>query len=137
MADEDKKRGLNFHNNKFGWRGVEWAKDRNKFRSRIVPPDQPRGRWLGCYDTAVEAASAYDAEARKIYGSDARLNFPYEWEQSTINSDRSSGVCANGHDLMAHGYDRSDGRGQNCKKCNAAANSRLYYRNKAKAAGKS
>ncbi|KAM1124652.1 hypothetical protein ACFX11_040225 [Malus domestica] len=32
--------------------------------------------WLGTFDTSYEAALAYDATNRKLYGSQAKLNLP-------------------------------------------------------------
>lgn len=50
------------------------CKDRNLYRAMI------NGQNIGSYKTEIEAAKAYDAEARRIYRLDARLNFPNEVE---------------------------------------------------------
>jgi hypothetical protein len=54
-------------NNTSGFKGVSAYLKR--FRSYI------QGEHLGCFDTAEEAALAYDAEARRRYGQFARTNF--------------------------------------------------------------
>lgn len=114
------------HGNMFGFRGVEWRQDRGKYRARIEPANGRRGRWLGTFDTAEEAARAYDAAARETYGVHAYLNFPDEGERATIPSLRALGVCAKGHLLSEHGYVRPDGDGMNCRACNRAAARRSY-----------
>lgn len=50
------------------------CKDRNLYIAMI------NRKRIGSYETEIEAAKAYDAEARKIYGSDARTNFKNEVE---------------------------------------------------------
>jgi EREBP-like factor len=56
------------------YRGVHHRNDRNLWRAVIH-----RGRkrtYIGAYVSEEDAARAYDHEARRIYGEDARLNFP-------------------------------------------------------------
>ncbi|XVE56109.1 hypothetical protein DITRI_Ditri03aG0211000 [Diplodiscus trichospermus] len=47
-----------------------------KWVAEIREPNRGARLWLGTFDTSHEAAMTYDAAARKLYGSDAKLNLP-------------------------------------------------------------
>ncbi|KAA8537572.1 hypothetical protein F0562_027180 [Nyssa sinensis] len=47
-----------------------------KWVAEIREPNGGARLWLGTFDTSREAAFAYDAAARKLYGLDAKINLP-------------------------------------------------------------
>lgn len=57
-----------------GFKGVSYSKERRKFYACIQHDGRTIG--LGRYESAEEAARAYDAAAKKHYGEFAWLNFP-------------------------------------------------------------
>ena len=63
-------------NNTSGFRGVYFTKRANKWIAAI---EKDKKKYhLGHYDTPEEAARAYDAKAKELFGEFARLNFPEE-----------------------------------------------------------
>lgn len=74
-------RGKN-KNNTSGFKGVYFEKDRSSFSARI-PYKGCRSYRIGNFPTAIEAARAYDAKAKEIYGEFAVLNFPDEIKEQS------------------------------------------------------
>jgi hypothetical protein len=67
-------------NNTSGFKGVSWHKVNRRWTARIGIASKIHH--IGCYDTAEDAARAYDVAAREQYGEFAALNFPLPGERS-------------------------------------------------------
>jgi hypothetical protein len=59
-------------NNRSGFKGVYWSKDRNMWVGQIRVAKQTR--WLGYFKTAEGAARAYNAAALEEFGEFAFIN---------------------------------------------------------------
>ena len=56
------------------YKGLSWMRDLKKWSVKI------QGRFVGCFEDETEAARAYDAAAREVFGEYACLNFAAETE---------------------------------------------------------
>lgn len=74
------QQNLRTRQSKTGFRGVQYDPRKRRHYARIKANNQKI--WLGFFDSAEDAARAYDAAAIKHHGEFARVNFPRK-EEST------------------------------------------------------
>jgi hypothetical protein len=58
------------------YKGVSWHTQRGKWQAHIKRDD--KHKYLGLFTDEIDAALAYDAAARELFGEFAYLNFPNE-----------------------------------------------------------
>lgn len=70
---QNKANSGRYRNNTSGYKGVSWNRKTRRWYAKVG--DGAKNRCIGHFETAEEAARAYDRVARERYGEFASLNF--------------------------------------------------------------
>lgn len=79
IAQNNRNVGL-LKNNTSGFKGVSWETRSKRWKAAIAV--DRRKKYLGLFRSPEDAAQAYDAAARTLFGEFARFNFPLPGERS-------------------------------------------------------